>query len=95
MIGGGGGLGVLIAFAAGGFATVGGLVAGADFVAGEAFAAGDGLVTGVAFIMGDAEGDAFGVGEADSVTGFSTFTDDEAISFHSLFRLANVSTKRY
>lgn len=84
---------MVIAFAAGGFIVVGGLTAGVDF--GVALAAGVGLTLGVAFIAGDAEGDAFGVGEADEATGFSAFTDDEATSFHSLFCRAKVSTNRY
>ena len=55
-----------------------------------------GFAPGVGFIAGPAatDGDSLGVGEGNA-TGFASFTDDEATSFHSLFCLAKVSTKRY
>src|SRR6267142_6963175 len=93
-MGGGDGRGVLVVFAAG-VVAVRGLTAGVDLTFGVALTAGVGFTLGVAFIAGEAEGDALGVGDAVGGAGFSTFTDDEATNFHSLFRLAKVSTKRY
>ena len=95
LTGAGLGRGVLAAFAAGVFADVAGFIAGDDFAPGEGLAAGDGLGTGVPFTAGEAaaDGDAFGVGEADAAAAL-VFTEDEAITFHSLLRLAKVSTKR-